>query len=81
MHRGFSNIEKYEEEIKMLRRTNDELSFALNKANQEKLLSESMIREEQGKEILRLNEDVARYRQLLKTNEEELSRLTSQLKS
>ena len=31
---GFSNIEKYEEEIRMLRRTNDELSFALNKVNQ-----------------------------------------------
>ena len=31
---GFSNIEKYEEEIRMLKRTKDELSFALNKVNQ-----------------------------------------------
>lgn len=54
----------------MLRRTNDELAFALNKANQEKMMGENMLREEQGKEILRLNEDIARYRQLLKTNDD-----------
>ena len=54
----------------MLRRTNDDLSFALNKANQEKVMGEKMLREEQGKSILRLNEDIARYRQLFKTNDE-----------
>jgi hypothetical protein len=48
VRQGFSNIDKYEEEIRILRRTNDELSFALNKANQEKAMSENMLREEQG---------------------------------
>lgn len=44
-------------------------------------MSENMLKESQGKEILRLNEDVLRYRQLLKSNEEELTKLNHQLKS
>lgn len=39
-----------------------------------------MLREEQNIEVLRLNEDITRYRQLLKTNEEEVNALKENLK-
>lgn len=60
----------------MLRRKVDELTFNLNKVTEEKALSESLFRQSQDREVLRLNEDIARYRQLLKNSEEEVNSLT-----
>lgn len=42
------DIYRYEEEIRLLRRKVDELTFALNKVNEEKIMSENMLRESQG---------------------------------
>ena len=40
-----------------------------------------MLKYAQAKEVLRLNEDIVRYRQLLKQTEDDTSRTIQQLKS